>query len=142
MEQQSKDRRKAVDAQVARLGVRMLERADELAAALVARIQAAVPAYRTDAVVATDELLATCRANIDFVFGPSRCPCALGRPTNHRRYIRLLSALATGCRHFQGRRPTVARPRASSASNSNPSRMARFDSQSHSRNTITPATVP
>jgi hypothetical protein len=60
----------AVDAQVALLGAQLRQRADALADGLVARIKAAVPVYRADAVLSTEELRRTCRDNIDFVFGP------------------------------------------------------------------------
>ena len=67
VEQSSQD---AVGAQVALLGAQIRERADELADGMVARIRAAVPVYRTDAVVGTEELRRTCLDNIGFVFGP------------------------------------------------------------------------
>ncbi|MFE2937625.1 PucR family transcriptional regulator [Streptomyces sp. NPDC059255] len=59
-----------VGAQVALLGARMLERAGELADEMVERIRAAVPVYRSDAVITAAELRRTCLENIDFVFGP------------------------------------------------------------------------
>src|ERR1022692_4618753 len=59
-----------VGVQVARLGAEVRQRADELADGLVARIRAAVPAYRTDAVISAGELRRVCLDNIDFVFGP------------------------------------------------------------------------
>jgi PucR C-terminal helix-turn-helix domain/GGDEF-like domain len=67
VEQSSGD---AVGAQVALLGAQLRQRADELADGLVARIRAAVPVYRTDAVLSTGELRRTCLDNIHFVFGP------------------------------------------------------------------------
>lgn len=60
----------AVGAQVALLGAQLRERADALADGLVARIRAAVPMYRTEAVLSTRELRRTCLENIHFVFGP------------------------------------------------------------------------
>ena len=60
----------AVGAQVALLGARMLERAGELADEMVERIRAAVPVYRSDAVITAAELRRTCLENIDFVFAP------------------------------------------------------------------------
>jgi hypothetical protein len=59
-----------VGAQVALLGARMLERAGDLADEMVARIRAAVPVYRSDAVITAAELRRTCLENIDFVFAP------------------------------------------------------------------------
>ncbi|HUD80848.1 MAG TPA: helix-turn-helix domain-containing protein [Streptosporangiaceae bacterium] len=59
-----------VDAQVALLGARMLERAGELADAMVERIRAAVPVYRSDAAITAAELRRTCLENIDFIFRP------------------------------------------------------------------------
>ena len=59
-----------VDAQVALLGARMLERAGELADEMVEQIRAAVPIYRSDAMITTAELRRTCLENIDFVFRP------------------------------------------------------------------------
>ncbi|HWG25453.1 helix-turn-helix domain-containing protein [Actinospica sp.] len=59
-----------VGAQVALLGTGMLERADELADEMVARIREAVPVYRSDAVITAAELRRTCLENIDFVFAP------------------------------------------------------------------------
>jgi hypothetical protein len=59
-----------VGGQVALLGAQLRERADALADGLVARIRAAVPLYRTDAVVSNEELRRTCLDNIHFVFGP------------------------------------------------------------------------
>jgi PucR C-terminal helix-turn-helix domain/GGDEF-like domain len=59
-----------VGAQVALLGTRMLERAGELADEMVERIRAAVPVYRSDAVITASELRRTCLENIDFVFAP------------------------------------------------------------------------
>jgi hypothetical protein len=67
VEQSSQD---AVGAQVALLGAQLRQRAEALADGLVARIRAAVPLYRTDAVVSAEELRRTCLDNIDFVFGP------------------------------------------------------------------------
>ncbi len=67
MEHPSSDR---VRAQVALLGTRMLERADELADAMVERILAAVPVYRSDAAITAAELRRTCLENIDFIFRP------------------------------------------------------------------------
>ncbi|MFJ2172706.1 PucR family transcriptional regulator [Streptomyces sp. NPDC087851] len=59
-----------VGAQVALLGARMLERAGELADEMVEQIRAAVPVYRSDAVITAAELRRTCLENIDFVFRP------------------------------------------------------------------------
>ena len=59
-----------VGTQVALLGARMLERADELADEMVEQVRAAVPAYRSDAVITVAELRRNCLENIDFVFGP------------------------------------------------------------------------
>ena len=59
-----------VSAQVALLGTRMLERADELADGMVERIRAAVPVYQSDAAITAAELRRTCLANIDFIFRP------------------------------------------------------------------------
>ncbi|MFY9891849.1 MAG: helix-turn-helix domain-containing protein [Streptosporangiaceae bacterium] len=59
-----------VDAQVALLSTRMLERAGELADAMVERIRAAVPVYRSDAAITAAELRRTCLENIDFIFRP------------------------------------------------------------------------
>ena len=59
-----------VDAQVALLSTRMLERAGELADAMVERIRAAVPVYRSDAAITAAELRRTCLENVDFIFRP------------------------------------------------------------------------
>jgi hypothetical protein len=59
-----------VDAQVALLSARMLERAGELADAMVERIRAAVPVYRSDAAITAAELRRTCLENVDFIFRP------------------------------------------------------------------------
>ena len=70
----------SIDAQVARLGARMLQQTDGLADALVARIRAAVPVYRTDTVISSEELRRTCLDNIHFVFGPLGRTPALSSP--------------------------------------------------------------
>ena len=67
-------------AQVALLGARMLERAGELAEEMVQRIRAAVPVYRSDAVITAAELRRTCLENIDFVFRPMGHAPALTSP--------------------------------------------------------------
>lgn len=77
MEQQAPD---PIGAQVALLGARMLERAGELADEMVERIRAAVPVYRSDAVITAAELRRTCLENIDFVFGPMGRTPALTSP--------------------------------------------------------------
>jgi hypothetical protein len=59
-----------IDAQVALLSARMLERAGELADAMVERIRAAVPVYRSDAAITAAELRRTCLENVDFIFRP------------------------------------------------------------------------
>ncbi|MFE2640049.1 PucR family transcriptional regulator [Streptomyces scopuliridis] len=69
-----------IGAQVALLGARMLERAGELADEMVERIRAAVPAYRSDAVITAAELRRTCLENISFVFGPMGHAPALTSP--------------------------------------------------------------
>ncbi|MFE2033797.1 PucR family transcriptional regulator [Streptomyces scopuliridis] len=69
-----------IGAQVALLGARMLERAGELADEMVERIRAAVPAYRSDAVITAAELRRTCLENIAFVFGPMGHAPALTSP--------------------------------------------------------------
>ena len=69
-----------VGVQVARLGAEVRQRADELADGLVARIRAAVPAYRIDAVISAGELRRVCLDNIDFVFGPIGRTPALASP--------------------------------------------------------------
>lgn len=60
----------AIGTQVALLGARMLERAGELADEMVEQIRAAVPVYRSDAVITAEELRRTCLENIDFIFRP------------------------------------------------------------------------
>ena len=80
-----------VGAQVALLGARMLEHSGELADEMAERIRAAVPAYRSDAVITAAELRRTCLANIDFVFGPMGHAPALTSPEsrdNGRRRAR------------------------------------------------------
>jgi PucR C-terminal helix-turn-helix domain/GGDEF-like domain len=70
----------AVGAQVALLGAQLRQQADALADGLVARIRAAVPLYRTDAVITAEVLRRTCLDNIDFVFGPIGRAPALASP--------------------------------------------------------------
>jgi hypothetical protein len=70
----------AVGAQVALLGAQLRQQADALADGLVARIRAAVPLYRTDAVISAEVLRRTCLDNIDFVFGPIGRAPALASP--------------------------------------------------------------
>ena len=84
-----------VDAQVALLSTRMLERAGELADAMVERIRAAVPVYRSDAAITAAELRRTCLENIDFIFRPmghvpARPPPSPGTTAGgaHRREFR------------------------------------------------------
>jgi hypothetical protein len=67
-------------AQVEKLGAKLLDQAEDLADDMVSRIQAAVPAYRTEAVVSTEELRRTCVDNIHFVFGPIGRTPALSSP--------------------------------------------------------------
>ncbi len=67
-------------AQVERLGAQLLCQAEQLADALVIRIQAAVPAYRTEAAISTEQLRRTCLDNIHFVFGPIGRTPALSSP--------------------------------------------------------------
>ena len=59
-----------LSAQVALLGTRMLGRAGELADAMVERIRAAVPVYRSDAVITAAELRRACLENVEFIFRP------------------------------------------------------------------------
>src|SRR5450631_2762219 len=69
----------------------MLERAGELADEMVERIRAAVPVYRSDAVITAAELRRTCLENIDFVFRPMGHAPALTSPEsrdNGRRRAR------------------------------------------------------
>ncbi|WP_187280445.1 helix-turn-helix domain-containing protein [Streptomyces sp. IB2014 016-6] len=70
-------------AQVERLGARVLGRAESIADALVTRIQASVPVYRTDAVVSTAELRRTCLDNVTYVFGALGRVPALSSPESH-----------------------------------------------------------
>jgi hypothetical protein len=70
----------AVGAQVALLGAQLRQQADALADGLVGRIRAAVPLYRTDAVISAEVLRRTCLENIDFVFGPIGRARALASP--------------------------------------------------------------
>ncbi|MFC1435639.1 PucR family transcriptional regulator [Streptacidiphilus sp. N1-3] len=77
MEHKPQDR---VGAQVAELGTRMVQQAEPLADALVDRIRAAVPVYRTDAAVSAEELRRTCLDNIHFVFGSIGRVPALNSP--------------------------------------------------------------
>ena len=69
----------------------MLEQADELAEEMVEQIRAAVPVYRSEAVITAAELRRTCLENIDFVFGPMGHAPALSSPEsrdNGRRRAR------------------------------------------------------
>ncbi|MDI5973746.1 helix-turn-helix domain-containing protein [Streptomyces sp. SL13] len=70
----------SLDAQVERLGARMLERAERIADTLVTRIRAAVPVYRTEAAVSGEELRRTCLDNVTYVFGPLGRAPALSSP--------------------------------------------------------------
>ena len=58
----------------------MLDRAEQIADAMVARIRSAVPVYRTDAVVSSAELRRTCLDNVTYVFGPLGRAPALSSP--------------------------------------------------------------
>jgi PucR C-terminal helix-turn-helix domain/GGDEF-like domain len=69
-----------IDAQVAVLGARMLERAGDLADEMAEQIRAAVPIYRSEEVITAAELRRTCLENIDFVFGPMGHAPALTSP--------------------------------------------------------------
>jgi PucR C-terminal helix-turn-helix domain/GGDEF-like domain len=70
----------SVDAQVAVLGARMLERADDLADEMAEQIRAAAAIYRNEEVITAAELRRTCLENIDFVFGPMGHAPALASP--------------------------------------------------------------
>ncbi len=67
-------------AQVEQLGAQLLRQAEHLADAMVVRVQTAVPAYRTETAVSTEELRRTCLDNIHFVFGPIGRTPALSSP--------------------------------------------------------------
>ncbi|QMU77997.1 PucR family transcriptional regulator [Streptacidiphilus sp. PB12-B1b] len=81
----------SLDAQVERLGARMLRQADDLADRMAARIRAAVPRYGSDAAVSAEELRRTCLENVRFIFGPLGSAPALSSPEsreNGRRRAR------------------------------------------------------
>ncbi|MBB5874401.1 hypothetical protein F4553_007835 [Allocatelliglobosispora scoriae] len=68
-----------VGEQVAALGARMLDRADELADGMTARIRAAVPIYTTG-IVTHEQLRATSLANVEFIFRPIGRTSAVSSP--------------------------------------------------------------